>query len=85
LPYLSNDAELANTDATIISSDSLPSSIASNIQPTQSISATNLPSASNQTTKSCTVRCPNGCSYPGGCRRYYDGNKNGKCDLGECL
>jgi hypothetical protein len=33
----------------------------------------------------CTVRCPNGCSYPGRCRRYTDANANGLCDNGECL
>jgi hypothetical protein len=32
----------------------------------------------------CTVRCRNGCSFPGRCRRYTDANGNGKCDLGEC-
>ena len=36
-------------------------------------------------TTNCIVRCPNGCTYPGLCRRYTDGNKNGRCDLGECL
>lgn len=33
----------------------------------------------------CVIRCRNGCSYPGRCRRYVDANGNGKCDLGECL
>jgi hypothetical protein len=48
--------------------------------------ATALPQvASITTTLSCTVRCPRGCSYPGHCRRYTDSNKNGRCDLGECL
>jgi hypothetical protein len=34
----------------------------------------------------CSARCPKGrhCSYPGGCGRYTDSNRNGKCDLGEC-
>jgi hypothetical protein len=36
-------------------------------------------------TADCTVLCPNGCSYPGRCRRYVDRNGNGKCDNGECL
>jgi hypothetical protein len=36
-------------------------------------------------TYSCTVRCPNGCVYPGQCRRYTDSNHNGRCDNGECL
>jgi hypothetical protein len=33
----------------------------------------------------CSVRCPNHCSFPGSCRRYTDANRNGRCDLGECL
>lgn len=33
----------------------------------------------------CIVRCPKGCAYPGGCRRYVDANFNNLCDLGECL
>ncbi len=39
----------------------------------------------SQSTSSCTVRCPNGCSYPGRCRRYTDSNNDGRCDLGECV
>jgi hypothetical protein len=41
--------------------------------------------ASQSNSTACTVRCPRGCSFPGRCRRYSDGNGNGKCDLGECL
>jgi hypothetical protein len=41
--------------------------------------------SSQSTTGSCVVRCRKGCSYPGHCRRYVDGNGNGLCDLGECL
>jgi hypothetical protein len=33
----------------------------------------------------CTVLCPNGCAYPGRCRRYVDRNGNNWCDNGECL
>lgn len=33
----------------------------------------------------CSVQCPQGCAYPGRCRRYTDQNGNGLCDLGECL
>jgi len=36
-------------------------------------------------TSTCIVRCSRGCSYPGRCSRYVDGNRNGRCDLGECL
>lgn len=52
---------------------------------TQPASGSSIPATTNQITSSCTVRCPNGCSYPGRCRKYTDGNKNSKCDLGECL
>ena len=33
----------------------------------------------------CVVRCSKGCSYPGQCRKYTDANRNGRCDLGECI
>lgn len=33
----------------------------------------------------CVVRCSKGCSYPGQCRKYTDTNRNGRCDLGECI
>lgn len=36
-------------------------------------------------TAACTVLCPNGCTFPGRCRRYIDSNTNGLCDNGECL
>jgi len=35
--------------------------------------------------ETCVVRCPEGCAYPGKCRRYIDENSNQLCDLGECL
>jgi hypothetical protein len=41
--------------------------------------------ASASTSTTCVVRCNKRCSYPGRCRRYVDSNKNGKCDLGECV
>jgi hypothetical protein len=42
--------------------------------------------ASQSTTSStCVVRCPNGCSYPGRCKRYMDSNGNNRCDWGECM
>ncbi len=41
--------------------------------------------ATNSSASDCVVRCPNGCSYPGRCRRYTDNNNNNLCDLGECL
>jgi len=42
-------------------------------------------SSSASTTDSCVVLCPEGCSYPGRCRRYIDTNHNNLCDLGECM
>jgi hypothetical protein len=53
----------------------------------QSSAASATGSASTTTTASttCVLRCNKRCSYPGRCRRYTDSNKNGKCDLGECL
>jgi len=39
----------------------------------------------SKATSNCVVRCSRGCSYPGQCRRYTDANRNGRCDLGECL
>lgn len=41
--------------------------------------------APSQPVANCVVRCSRACSYPGSCRRYTDANKNGRCDLGECL
>jgi hypothetical protein len=40
---------------------------------------------SSSESSGCMVRCGRGCSYPGHCRRYADGNNNGMCDYGECL
>lgn len=51
---------------------------------TQTATPTPTPST-QQTNSSCVVRCNNGCSYPGRCRRYTDSNNNGRCDLGECV
>jgi hypothetical protein len=42
-------------------------------------------SGSVQAAGACTVRCGKRCVYPGRCRRYADDNRNGLCDLGECL
>jgi hypothetical protein len=39
---------------------------------------------SQGSSSACTALCQRGCSYPGHCRRYTDGNSNGRCDLGEC-
>lgn len=39
----------------------------------------------NQSVAACVVRCSRACAYPGRCRKYTDANKNGLCDLGECL
>jgi hypothetical protein len=41
--------------------------------------------AAEPTAAACVIRCPNGCSFPGRCRRYVDQNGNNLCDNGECL
>jgi hypothetical protein len=41
--------------------------------------------AASAQAQACTVRCSQGCSYPGRCGRYVDSNDNGLCDLGECI
>jgi hypothetical protein len=43
------------------------------------------PSPTPEPAVACVVRCPNGCSYPGQCRKYVDRNGNNLCDNGECL
>jgi hypothetical protein len=72
------------TGSLLQSSEDDPVSVASD-QKAQTTPIATLVQGTNQTTSDCTVRCPNGCSYPGRCRRYSDGNNNGRCDLGECL
>jgi hypothetical protein len=49
----------------------------------ETVPTPNLPKA--EPAIACTVLCPNGCSFPGRCRRYIDANKNNLCDNGECL
>jgi hypothetical protein len=39
----------------------------------------------SSSSSSCSLRCNRRCSFPGHCHRYQDANKNGRCDLGECL
>lgn len=43
------------------------------------------PSPTDEPAAACIVLCPNGCSYPGRCRKYVDRNENNLCDNGECL
>ncbi|MBN2085517.1 MAG: twin-arginine translocation signal domain-containing protein [Anaerolineales bacterium] len=43
------------------------------------------PLPTNEPAAACIILCPNGCSYPGRCRRYVDRNGNNLCDNGECL
>jgi len=64
-------AQAAQTDPT-----------ATAVQPTATSQPTVVQAAS---TTNCTVRCRNGCAYPGRCHRYTDSNGNNKCDLGECI
>jgi hypothetical protein len=51
--------------------------------PVEAVPLPDFPTA--EPTIACTVLCPNGCSFPGRCRRYIDSNNNGLCDNGECL
>jgi hypothetical protein len=66
--------------ANVQSPESDASSSSTSVQTGSSSSA-----FSSSETSSCMVRCGRGCSYPGHCRRYTDGNNNGLCDYGECL
>jgi len=43
------------------------------------------PGPAIEPTNACVVLCPNGCSYPGRCRKFIDRNGNNLCDNGECL
>ena len=54
-------------------------------QPAPAAVASSGSAVQNPQPAGCVIRCPQGCSYPGRCRRYTDTNKNGKCDLGECM
>jgi hypothetical protein len=47
--------------------------------------AASAPPSENIAPEDCVIRCPEGCAYPGTCRRYIDENQNQLCDLGECL
>lgn len=49
--------------------------------------ATENTTAATQSTAAttCVVRCKNGCSYPGHCKRYTDSDGNNRCDYGECM
>jgi hypothetical protein len=60
--------------------------VQSTLTPTLVAQPTPTAVASQSTTSStCVVRCPNGCSYPGRCKRYMDSNGNNRCDWGECM
>jgi len=60
--------------------------------PPQAVEQTPVPQESNpflpsaeSTPENCVAHCPEGCAFPGKCRRYIDENNNQLCDLGECL
>lgn len=63
--------------------DAAAGSIPSEAISTQAAPTLEPPTA--EPTTACVVLCPNGCSYPGRCRRYVDLNGNNLCDNGECL
>ena len=64
------------TATTQVTATAVPTATATAIAPQQSV-------ASAQTT-SCFVRCNQGCSAPGRCRRFSDTNGTGICDQTEC-
>jgi len=61
------------------------SSAASTNQDSVKSSTNTSGTSGGESTSTCTVRCHEGCSYPGRCHRYTDSNNNGRCDLGECM
>jgi hypothetical protein len=69
VPGQSSDAADASTPLESVATQAAPAA-----EPTAAAPAT-----------ACVVLCPNGCSYPGRCRRYVDRNGNNLCDNGECL
>jgi hypothetical protein len=80
LPESDNSQSVATTAAS-----SLPANSGGASSTEAAVSTQTAPSANAEPTAACMVRCPNGCSYPGRCRKYVDQNGNNLCDNGECL
>lgn len=67
--------EQASAETVVVAETSATPAIA-----TQSTTA-----AESTAATTCVVRCKNGCSYPGHCKRYTDSDGNNRCDYGECM
>ena len=88
LPQPALDTQILQSTSSVASSQSAAVSPTSTVQPTAAAQLPQTATVDQQASPSsenCVVRCPRGCSYPGGCRRYTDANNNQRCDLGECL
>lgn len=84
IPGYQDDLQSIQTQSALLSPDDY-NATANNFQLAAPAPVITAVPDQNQAASNCVVRCPNGCSYPGRCRRYVDQNNNGKCDLGECL
>jgi hypothetical protein len=80
-------AQAPSPDAQPAGAGAVPQTVESTAEPSTPSAASPVVQAPTDTAvpAACVVRCPNGCSYPGRCRRYTDANANGLCDNGECL
>ena len=79
------NALLETQNNSLVQSDDSFQPSASELKLDQSAATATAVPNNNQSSSNCVVLCPNGCSYPGRCRRYVDSNNNQRCDLGECL
>ncbi len=75
----------ANAPADATSSPTAAAPATGSVTASGSTGQTAAGATTTTSTNACMLRCNKGCSYPGRCRRYTDTNKNGKCDLGECV
>ncbi len=90
----SDTSTTTNSDATAVTETATQqstSTVQAAVEPTAqatstpTVTATAVPTNTQAAVVSCTVRCREGCSFPGRCHRYIDSNNNGLCDNGECL
>ena len=75
--------ETATQQSTVTTQTAAETTVQATSTPT--VTATAVPTNTKAAVVSCTVRCSEGCSFPGRCHRYTDSNNNGLCDNGECL
>jgi hypothetical protein len=76
-------SETATQQSTATVQTAVETTVQSTSTPT--VTATVVPTNTQAAVVSCTIRCREGCSFPGRCHRYTDSNNNGLCDNGECL